>query len=176
MMSGVVGLSGSGSVGGGAGGGGGSGGFGSGNGNTVPPNNTKAAKEARLANVIINLVSFSYAMCSVYELLLQFGAARSGNVTVIRRRMEKESGVYDYDMGIYITATIAIHLCAGQFEPVELPPRKDWVWASPSYVYRLHTLPVSNCLAAQGEDGEGSFAIWQSEGVKKLAWRNARSS
>uniref|UniRef100_A0A182V5X0 Uncharacterized protein n=1 Tax=Anopheles merus TaxID=30066 RepID=A0A182V5X0_ANOME len=81
MMSGVVGLSGSGSVGGGAGGGGGSGGFGSGNGNTVPPNNTKAAKEAWLANVIINLVSFSYAMCSVYE-LLQFGAARSGVVMV----------------------------------------------------------------------------------------------
>ena len=47
MMSGVVGLSGSGSVGGGAGGGGGSGGFGSGNGNTVPPNNTKAAKEGK---------------------------------------------------------------------------------------------------------------------------------
>ncbi|XP_050074277.1 cyclin-dependent kinase 14 isoform X1 [Anopheles maculipalpis] len=49
MMSGVVGLSGSGSVGGGGGGGGvgggGSGGFGSGNGNTVPPNNTKNAKE-----------------------------------------------------------------------------------------------------------------------------------
>ena len=47
MMNGVVGLSGSGSVGGGAGGGGGSGGFGSGNGNTVPPNNTKTAKEGK---------------------------------------------------------------------------------------------------------------------------------
>ncbi|KFB40022.1 hypothetical protein ZHAS_00007480 [Anopheles sinensis] len=54
MMSGVLGLSGSmggGSVGGGVGGGGGGGGgggmvgIGSGNGNTVPPNNTKSAKE-----------------------------------------------------------------------------------------------------------------------------------
>ena len=58
------------------------------------------------------------------------------NVTVIRRRMEEESGVYDYDMGIYITATIAIHLCAGQFEPVELPPRKDLVRAASFHAKR----------------------------------------